>query len=141
MDNNQNSILASCAEWKVMECLWKNGPLYMAQIIDVLGPSTGWKRSTIITLASRLEKKGYLGTERSRRAFLYVPVIQKKEAILRQMESFAEDYLNGKYYPAFKAILDSGKMDKTEERKLYLKLRQMFEPEDKKSKKNKKKRK
>ena len=46
------------AEWQVMECLWMSAPRTGREIIDALGKTTGWSRSTTLTLLRRLEDKG-----------------------------------------------------------------------------------
>lgn len=71
---------ASEAEWAVMDVLWRRGPLPMREMAAELREARGWSRSTVLTLASRLEKKGFIGTERSQKAFLYVPLLNRKQA-------------------------------------------------------------
>ena len=46
------------AEWQVMECLWTSAPRTGREIIDALGKTTGWSRSTTLTLLRRLEDAG-----------------------------------------------------------------------------------
>ena len=51
------------AEWQVMECLWTAAPRTGRAIIDALHKTTGWSRSTTLTLLRRLEDKGAVSAE------------------------------------------------------------------------------
>lgn len=108
----------SAAEWQIMECLWANGPMYMADIVAELKDHHEWSRTTVLTLASRLEKKGFIGTERSSKAYLYVPVIPRKTALTERLQAFVEETFAGNYYSLAKVIAESAKLSVEEEKKL-----------------------
>ncbi len=130
MKNEQESIAqVSAAEWILMECLWANGPLYMSDIVSKLSEKTQWSRTTVLTLASRLEKKGYIGTERSTKAYLYVPVIGKKQALNERVQAFVDETFSGDYYALAKLIAEGAKLSVSEEKKLRARFKALQEAE------------
>ena len=52
------NIPLSDGEWKLMNQLWGKSPATITQLTERLAPETGWTKHTIITMLSRLEKKG-----------------------------------------------------------------------------------
>ena len=77
------------AEWQVMECLWTSAPRTGREIIDALGKTTGWSRSTTLTLLRRLEDKGSVSlmvSSLAKKQTLSQEEIDKLYAILREME-------------------------------------------------------
>lgn len=114
----------SAAEWQIMECLWANGPMYMADMVACLKDKTEWSRTTVLTLASRLEAKAFIGTERSNKAYLYVPMVNRKTALQDRLDNFVKETLAGDYYALAKIIVEGAKLTVAEEKK----LRARFKP-------------
>ncbi|MBI3466918.1 MAG: BlaI/MecI/CopY family transcriptional regulator, partial [Planctomycetes bacterium] len=62
----------SDAEREVLKALWEHGPSMVREVQGVLGgQGQEWTRSTVITLLQRLEKKGYVVSDKSQFAFLF----------------------------------------------------------------------
>ena len=62
----------SAGEWQIMECLWEKSPRTLMEMVRELSPSTGWHKSTVVTMVGRLEAKGavgYIEGGRARRLF------------------------------------------------------------------------
>lgn len=112
------------AEWRVMQCLWAQGPLRMAELVAALSERTGWSRTTVLTLTARLEKKGFIGSERSRRAYLYAPLVPRRQALAARVEAFVEETLEGSFYELGRLIAEGAYLSAEEERK----LRARFKP-------------
>ena len=51
----------SAGEWQIMECLWEKSPRTLMEMVRELSPSTGWHKSTVVTMVGRLEAKGAVG--------------------------------------------------------------------------------
>lgn len=131
MKSEQEAIAqVSAAEWQLMECLWDNGPLYMADIVAKLHEQTQWSRTTVLTLASRLEKKGYIGTERSAKAYLYVPVMNRKQALSERLQQFVDETFSGDYFSLARIIAESGTLSLSDEKKLRTRFKAAPEPEE-----------
>lgn len=85
----------SDAEWTVMEVLWRRSPLSSRQVVDELADDTEWSPKTVKTLLGRLVKKGALGYERDGNRYLYLPRIERHEAVQAEGRSFVERVFGG----------------------------------------------
>ena len=83
------------AEWQVMECLWAGAPMSGREVTQALEPKTGWSRSTILTLLSRLEGKGAVAGESAGGPKRYSPRLDREDAALRETESFLDKVYHG----------------------------------------------
>jgi predicted transcriptional regulator len=68
------------AELRVMEVLWNRGEATVADAVDVLAEQTPLAYSSVLTTMRILEKKGYATHRQEGRAFVYAPVVDRKEA-------------------------------------------------------------
>ena len=56
----------SDAELEILRALWEQGPGIVREIQELLAvEGCEWQRSTVITLLQRLERKGYVSSDRS----------------------------------------------------------------------------
>ena len=90
-----NQIKLTDAEWRVMECLWERSPLSGRELTQALEGETGWSRSTILTLLSRLEGKGAVAGESAGGPKRYSPRLDREDAALRETESFLDKVYHG----------------------------------------------
>lgn len=120
----------SPAEWQIMECLWANGPMYMADLVVCLKDKTDWSRTTVLTLASRLETKAFIGTERSNKAYLYVPMVNRKTALQDRLDNFVKETFAGDFYALAKLIVEGAKLTVAEEKKLRTRFKPAQEAAD-----------
>lgn len=84
---SNRSISLSPGEWQIMERLWEHNPRTLMELVHILAPETGWSKSTITTMVSRLEGKGALSYQEGGRARLYSPTITRDQAALQETES------------------------------------------------------
>ncbi|MCI9391263.1 MAG: BlaI/MecI/CopY family transcriptional regulator [Oscillospiraceae bacterium] len=85
----------SAAEWQIMECLWEHSPRTLMEIVRALTPATGWSKSTIVTMVTRLEAKGALRHTEGARARLYSPTVLREQAALQETESLLRRVYRG----------------------------------------------
>ena len=77
------------SELCVMKVIWSSSePLSSRQIIDILEEEKGWKRTTILTLLSRLAERGFLSTEKIKRYTYYTAMVNKDEYLRFETELF-----------------------------------------------------
>jgi len=96
------NITLSASEWRIMEQLWQQSPRTLMQLVHALAPETGWSKSTIVTMVTRLETKGALTYTDGGKARLYSPAIARNQAALQETES-----LLGRVYRGSIAMLVS----------------------------------
>ena len=68
------------AELRLMEILWDKGRVTVGELVGALPKRRALAYSTVLTTMRVLEHKGYVGHEKSGRAFVYHPVVAKSEA-------------------------------------------------------------
>ena len=83
----RDSITLSAGEWQIMERLWHSSPQTLMQLVHALTAETGWSKSTIVTMVTRLEAKGAVTYAEGGRARLYSPAVAREQAALRETES------------------------------------------------------
>ena len=76
--------LLTAAEWNIMELLWDSAPKTLMELVSALAGSTGWSKSTVATMLSRMEDKGLVRYETAGRARQYFPCIAREEAAVRE---------------------------------------------------------
>lgn len=68
------------AELRLMEVVWERGPSTVGEVADSLPKRTSLAYSSVLTTMRILEQKGYVRHEKRGRAFVYSPVIERRDA-------------------------------------------------------------
>ena len=89
------SVKISEAEFEIMDVIWANAPISTNEVIEKIDGKNGWSPKTIQTLLSRLVKKGALGVTKRSREFVYSPLVDKKDYVFEESESFLHKFYNG----------------------------------------------
>lgn len=77
------------SELAVMKVIWSSSePLSSRQVIDILEEEKGWKRTTILTLLSRLAERNFLSTEKIKRYTYYTALVDKEDYIKLETKVF-----------------------------------------------------
>ena len=87
-------ITLSDGEWKLMNRLWA-GPATITALTEGLREETGWQKNTVITMLSRLEKKGAVRHEDGGRAKVFYPAMDRSEACRRETKGLLERLYGG----------------------------------------------
>jgi predicted transcriptional regulator len=97
----------SDAEREVLKVLWDDGPLTVRRVMARLTDhGQRWSRSTVITLLQRLEKKGYVGSDKSRYAFVFRPLVSREDVISARMNDLAGELCDGEALPLVLAFAE-----------------------------------
>ncbi len=122
----------SGAEREVLKILWDDGPMGVRDLVPrLMQAGQEWSRSTVITLLQRLEKKGYLSSDRSGFAFVYRAIISREEEMRTRMNEVAEELCDGSPVPLLLAFTERHQFTAEE----LAKFRKMIDAIDVKSKK------
>lgn len=70
------------SEWLVLQCLWKESPLEIKDILSRLQAKTGWNANMVRTLVVRLQEKGAVGAEKDHRFYRYFPLADENDCLL-----------------------------------------------------------
>lgn len=84
------------SEFEVMKVIWNSGePISSRDAIEALEIIKGWKRTTVLTLLSRLVQKGFLSAEKIKRYTYYTAIIDKKEYVNMETNLFFKNLHDG----------------------------------------------
>ena len=72
------------AEWTLMEQLWAAPGQTGRFLTEALQKTTGWSRSTTLTLLRRLTEKGAVRTEEQDGVHAYFPALSREDAAVSQ---------------------------------------------------------
>ena len=105
----------SDAERSVMVCLWDLGPKTVREMHAVLQEQgQEWTRSTVITLLQRLEKKGYVASDRRQAAFVFHAALSREEVMHERLAELAEELSSGDALPLVLAFAERHKFTSEE---------------------------
>jgi BlaI family penicillinase repressor len=97
----------SDAERGVLKVLWDHGPLAVRDVCARLREQgQDWTRSTVITLLQRLEKKGYVDSDKSRFAFVFRAVVSRADVMHARMSDLAGELCDGDALPLVLAFAE-----------------------------------
>lgn len=91
----QNNITLTDAEWKIMNALWEAAPQTITQLVATLRASTGWAKSTVITLLGRMVDKQAIHYREGERARLYFPAVSREEMAPTETACFLQRMYGG----------------------------------------------
>lgn len=112
-DRNRPAI--SDAERDVLKVLWEHGPQTVREVHErVADQGRDWRRSTVITLLQRLEKKGYVQSDKSRFAFIFRAVVSREEVMHGRLVELAEELSDGNAVPLVLAFAEQHRFTRQE---------------------------
>lgn len=83
----EGKIRLSDGEWTLMNELWK-APSSVGALVKALNSETGWSKSTIFIMLSRLMEKGAVNCDEKASPKLYSAKISRDGAALNETRSF-----------------------------------------------------
>src|SRR5262245_8665080 len=105
----------SDAEREVLKVLWDRGPLAVRDVLERLAEQgQEWSRSTVITLLQRLEKKSYVGSDKSRFAYVFRALVSREEVMHARMADIAGELCGGDALPLVLAFAERHKFSPEE---------------------------
>ncbi|MCI0378208.1 MAG: BlaI/MecI/CopY family transcriptional regulator [Gemmataceae bacterium] len=95
------------AERAVLKVLWDHGPLPVREVLERLTEQGHeWSRSTVITLLQRLEKKGYVESDKSQFAFVFRAAVSREVVMHARMADLAGELCDGEALPLVLAFAE-----------------------------------
>ncbi|MDE7415237.1 MAG: BlaI/MecI/CopY family transcriptional regulator [Lachnospiraceae bacterium] len=102
------------AEYEVMRIIWKYAPISTNEIVEKLAAVTSWNPKTIQTLIKRLVIKHAITYEKESRMFVYSPLVEEREYISQESNTFLKKYYDGNIATMLSAYLDNEKLSESE---------------------------
>lgn len=100
------------SEAKIMEILWRRGPLSAKEISVIAADTIGWNKNTTYTVIKKLEAKGFL--QRDDPGFLCTPLISREEIQKKEASSLLNRLFGGSRKALFSALLEDETLSEEE---------------------------
>ena len=113
MARNKSAILTE-AELRIMNVLWDRGPATVHEVLRALTEKPPLAYNSVLTIIRILEKKGYVKHEKDKRAFIYLPVIDRMDATRSEVRRLVSRFFGNSHELLVLNILEEQSID-TEE--------------------------
>lgn len=87
-------VSLSDGEWKIMNRLWECEST-ITELKNGLSIETGWDKHIIITMLSRMEKKGAVAHREGGRAKVFYPLVTREEVSMQETRGFLQKVYRG----------------------------------------------
>ena len=104
----------SKAEYEILNAIWTSYPCSAKDVVEKLNESATWHEKTVKTLLGRLVKKQAISFEKCNRHYLYSPLIEKNDYIVKESNSFLKRLFNGKVSPLVANFAKSEQLSKSD---------------------------
>ena len=92
-------IRISGAESRIMDALWRLGPLTPEGVIAEVGEAQNWAPGTVKTLITRLLKKKAIEGRREAEGYFYRPLVSREAYVHSESESLVDRLFGGEVAP------------------------------------------
>ena len=90
----------SDAESRIMDALWRRGPLAVEDIIAEVAPAQRWSDATVKALIGRLLKKQALASYRDAGRTRYRPLVERDAYLATESQGLLDRLFNGELSPS-----------------------------------------
>jgi BlaI family penicillinase repressor len=87
------------AESKIMEALWRRGPLTADEIVAEVAGAEQWGEATVKTLINRLLKKKAIQSVRTEGRHRYQPLVQRADYVQAESQGLLDRLFGGQLAP------------------------------------------
>jgi BlaI family transcriptional regulator, penicillinase repressor len=111
MKRDRDSIILTRQELQIMKVVWKMGVATVKEVRDTMFQTKAVAYTTILTLMGILEEKGALVHTRSGRAFLYSPLLSRRQATRNQVRDVVARFFDGSPEKLIEDVLENEVLD------------------------------
>jgi BlaI family transcriptional regulator, penicillinase repressor len=116
----------SDAELAVLEVLWRDGAVTRRRIADDLYPQGGPAHyTTVQKLLERLERKGFVGVDRSQPVRVFAATVAREQLIRRRLRDVADKLCGGSLTPLLMNLVRSKPLNADELKELQAMIRDL----------------
>ena len=99
-------------EQEVMTCLWRDNNATVRQVYNCLKKNRKIAYTTVMTIMSRLESKGFLTRKKKGKAYIYSPKKDKEQTAKRMIKKIVNTLIDQFGKEAITAFTDELKKEK-----------------------------
>lgn len=107
------------SEWYVMECLWREEPKTLMQIVAELKEEQGWAKSTCATMLKRMEEKNLIKHEEQGRTKYFYANAKRDEIAGRETRNFLDRIYHGSVGMMVSALVDTNELSEKDIEELH----------------------
>jgi len=96
MSKDLESFILTRRELQIMKVVWDRESATVQDVHGVLSRIKPMSRNTILTMIRILENKGALAHRRCGRAYIYEPILSRRQAIQNQIRDIVARFFDGK---------------------------------------------
>ncbi len=106
------------AELRLMDILWEKGASTVSDVVEALPRRSPLAYSTVLTTLRILERKGYVTHQKHGRAFVYHPVVGRKEASRKAVRHLLSRFFDNSPELLVLNVLENEEIDSAELKRL-----------------------
>jgi BlaI family penicillinase repressor len=107
MKKDLDSIILTRQELQIMKVVWALNNATVKEVCDAMSQTKTVAYTTILTLMGILEEKGALVHTRSGRAFVYSPLLSRRQATRNQVRDVITRFFGGKPEGLIEVVLEN----------------------------------
>jgi predicted transcriptional regulator len=111
------------AELRIMNVLWEKGSATVHEVLQALPPKPTLAYNSVLTIIRILETKGYVSHVKDRRAHVYMPKIDRKDATRFEVRHLVSRFFGNSHEQLVLNILEESSIDADE----LARVRQLLE--------------
>lgn len=111
------------AELRIMNVLWEKGSATVHEVLQGLPPKPSLAYNSVLTIIRILETKGYVRHVKDRRAHVYMPKIDRKDATRFEVRHLVSRFFGNSHEQLVLNILEESSIDADE----LARVRQLLE--------------
>jgi predicted transcriptional regulator len=117
------SVTLTEAELRIMNVLWEKGSATVHEVLQTLPAKPALAYNSVLTIIRILETKGYVKHLKERRAHLYMPKVDRKDATRFEVRHLVSRFFGDSHEQLVLNVLEETSIDAGE----LERLRQMLE--------------
>ena len=102
------------SEWIIMERLWEDPPKTLMELKRELEQETGWAKSTVATMLTRMLDKGVIRYETDGKTKQFYPAVTRQEVTMAETDSMLERLYHGSVGMMVSTLVDNKKLSRQE---------------------------
>ena len=113
-------------EWSIMELLWE-APRTLMELVNTLGETLCWSKSTVTTMVRRMTEKGLVDYDTDGRTKLFRPAVSRENVVAQETDSLLNRAYRGSLGLMLSTMVNHKRLSKADIDELYAILRQAEE--------------
>ena len=111
------------AELRIMNVLWERGSATVHEVLQALSTKPSLAYNSVLTTIRILEAKGYVKHLKDKRAHVYMPRVDRKDATRSEVRHLVSRFFGNSHEQLVLNILEEGSIDEDE----LARVRQLLE--------------